>query len=73
MKVKIRLDTMSDVKHLVHVACNVEEDVVIYDAAGLRVNAKSMLGALYAMEFNEVWCESNADIYKELEPLVILE
>lgn len=73
MKVKIRLDTMADVKHLVAVASSSNGSVVVYDSAGLKVNAKSTLGALYAMEFNEIWCESEEDLYKQLEPLVILE
>ena len=29
----------------------------------MRVNAKSMLGMLYAMTFSEMWCECDHDIY----------
>ena len=29
----------------------------------MRVNAKSMLGMLYAMTFSEMWCECDQDIY----------
>ena len=73
MKVKIRLDTMADAKLLVNVAAKSEGKVMISDSAGLCVNAKSMFGALHAMEFNEIWCESEEDLYNELESIVILE
>jgi hypothetical protein len=28
------------------------------------VSAKSMLGAIYTMEWDEVWCESDEDIFQ---------
>ena len=37
--------------------------ILVTDGEGMRVNAKSMLGMLYAMTFAEMWCECDKDIY----------
>lgn len=73
MKNKIRIDTLEQAKDIVNIASAVEGRVVITDNAGLSVNAKSMLGALHAMEFEELWIESETDIYSQIEPFVVLE
>ncbi len=70
---KIRLDTMSDVNKLVSVAQQCHCDVYLTDGKGFRVSGKSVLGALYTMEWNEVYLESEAELYNALSDLVILE
>jgi hypothetical protein len=72
MKVQIRLDTMRDVQDFVRIATKMEGEVHITDGAGLKVSAKSLLGALYAMEFEELWCESENDIYRNIEDFIVL-
>jgi hypothetical protein len=72
MKVQIRLDTMRDVQDFVRIATKMEGAVHITDGAGLKVSAKSLLGALYAMEFEELWCESENDIYRNIEDFIVL-
>ena len=72
MKVQIRLDTMRDVQDFVRIATKMEGKVHITDGAGLKVSAKSLLGALYAMEFEELWCESENDIYRNIEDFIVL-
>ena len=73
MKAKIRLDTMSDVQAFVRIASLQHGNVYITDDNGLKVSAKSLLGALYALEFDELWCESDNDIYHAIENFIILE
>ena len=70
---KIRLDTLSEVNKFVKIACGIDGQVTITDKQGLRVNGKSVLGMLYAMEFAELWCESDKDIYHLIENFLVLE
>ena len=72
MKVQIRLDTLRDVQNFVNIATRMRSNVYITDNAGLKVSAKSLLGALYAMEFEELWCESEEDIYRNIQDFIII-
>lgn len=72
MKMKISLDTAAAAKRITELALALPASaaVTITDNNGLRVNARSMLGALYALEFNELWLESDVDcwrVFKEFE------
>jgi len=74
MRVKIRLDTMTDVNHFVNVVSQVDGNVVLTDKnRNFSVNGKSLIGALYTMEFSEIWCESETDIYTKIKDFVIVE
>lgn len=72
MKAQIRLDTMRDVQDFVNIATRMHGNVYITDNAGLKVSAKSLLGALYAMEFEEFWCEADEDIYRNIEDFIVM-
>lgn len=70
MKVKIALETMSDVTNFVAITSVI--DVPVHLTHGnFRVSAKSLLGAIYTMEWDEVWCECEKDIYHSIEKFVI--
>jgi hypothetical protein len=71
MKVKIRLDTMKDINQFVGICSKVSGPVYITDGAGLKVSAKSILGVMYSMEFEELWCETEANLYYELDSFII--
>lgn len=73
MKVKIRLDTMKDINQFVAICSKVPEPVHITDGAGLKVSAKSILGVMYSMEFEEIWCETAADLYGQLDKFIIID
>lgn len=73
MKNKVRIDTVTDAKNFVKKTNQVDGNVVITDGNGLCVNAKSMLGALHAMEFKELWCQSDVDIYNLIRDFVVIE
>lgn len=70
MKVKVALETMSDVSEFVAIASKVKEPVVLV-GEDFKVSAKSLLGALYTMEWQEVWCECEVDIYNKISKFVI--
>ena len=64
MRIKIRLDTMSEVNSFVNDMAKSNATVYLTDKdKNYIVSAKSMLGAVYSMEWDEIWCESSEDIY----------
>ncbi len=68
MKYRIRLDTDKDVADFVGITGKLDGQITVTDGKGLKVNAKSMLGVLYSkMEFEELWCESDHEIYAEIK------
>lgn len=71
MKAQIRLDTFTDVKRFVNIATKEEGAVYITDGKGLRVSAKSILGAMYSLEFDNLWCEAENDIYMAIRDFII--
>ena len=72
MKAKIFIDKQSDALSIVNIASKyLNNEITIEDENGFKVNAKSMLGVLYSMEFNNLWLVSDVDIYSEIERFVI--
>ena len=63
---------MRDVQDFVNIATRMHGNVYITDNAGLKVSAKSLLGVLYAMEFEELWCEADEDIYRNIEDFIVI-
>ena len=72
-RLRIRLETQTDAARLAHIASKLDGQIVITDGNGLRVSAKSVMGMLYAMEFEELWLESENDIYRSVEDFVVIE
>lgn len=73
MKVRLRLDTISDVNKFVNITSNLKQPITITDGNGLRVNAKSVIGVLHALEFDNLVCETenDNDIYMAIKEFVI--
>lgn len=72
MPMKIRLDTLSDATEFANIAAQIGGYVVLTDrCTGLRVNGKSILGVLHAMEFSDIWVESNDEIYGKIRKFII--
>ena len=71
MRTRIRLDTMRDVNDFVRVCATIAAPVYITDGEGLCVSAKSLLGVMYALEFNDLWCECDEDIYHRIEKFTV--
>lgn len=72
-RVKIHIDTMTEATNFVGITTKVPGRVIVYDNCGMCVNAKSILGMLYAMEFEEIWCESEEDIRSRIEQFAVDE
>ncbi len=73
MKVKVRLDTLSDIKGFVNALSDVAEQVHLTDGNNLTVSAKSILGAMYTMEWNEIYCTCDRDIYRFIQNYIVEE
>ena len=74
MRVKDNLDTMTDINDFVKAVTNYGGNVYLTDKdRNFIVSAKSMLGAIYSMEWGEVWCESDDDIYHILSRFIAEE
>ena len=70
-RTEIRLDTLSDVNKFVEAMSGVKEKVWLADDDGNRVSAKSLLGALYSMEWTHIYCYCEDNITMELFPWII--
>jgi len=65
MRVKINLDTMTKITQFVSDATKYNGQIYLTDAKrNFIVSAKSMLGAVYSVEWDEVWCECDSDIFQ---------
>ena len=73
MRAKIRLDTMKDITQFVAACTKISAPVFITDGTSLKVSAKSILGVMYSMEFSDIWCECEEDIYHYIEQFTIIE
>ena len=63
MRVKIHLDTMTQINAFVRDMTRCGANVFLTDKErNFIVSAKSMLGAVYSMEWDEVWCEADENI-----------
>ena len=71
MRVRIRLDTMTDIAHFVLIVSEVEEDVLLKNDKNLVADGKSFLGAAHAKEFKNLWCECERDIYNKIKNFVV--
>lgn len=74
MKVRISLDTITDIGNFVVAvshATGKKDRVYVTDGDRCCINAKSFLGLVAAREFDELWCESEKDIYHAIERFVI--
>lgn len=74
MKVKVRLDTLSDIRNFVNAVSKVDNTKVhLTDGNNFMVSAKSILGAMYTMEWSEVYCTCEKDIYSVIRAFVVEE
>lgn len=73
MRVKIRLDTATDIANFVLATSTVKEKVYVTNGGRLCIDGKSFLGLAHAKEFEELWCECDRDIYFLIEHFIVNE
>ncbi len=65
-KTKIELVGLTDVNKFVAITGKLPGKIKLTDGDSYSVNAKSLLGALASMEWDELYCESETDIYTHI-------
>ena len=71
MRARINLETQTDVLELVNIASKFDFNIKVKDGSGNCVDAKSIMGMLYSLEFEETYIESEKDIYRDIAKFVI--
>ena len=71
MRYKIRLDTMADVNRFVAMATKHQGKIVLTDDENYSVNGKSLLGAMYTFEWDQIYCESETEIYHLIKDFIV--
>lgn len=71
MRTRIRLDTLSDINSFVAVTTCINEDIFLEDNSGHRVSAKSLLGSIYSMEWDQIFVTCSKDITAHILPWII--
>jgi hypothetical protein len=72
MRVRVRIDTLSDANDFVNAVSNVLEPVyLVIGSHDIKVSGKSLFGVAHASEFDDIWCECTRDIYTRIEKFVI--
>ena len=69
MKMKINLDTQSDVLEFCKIVSALDGEIRVVGTDGgqpVSINAKSLLGLLYSQTWKDIWCESEKDIYSHI-------
>jgi len=67
---RVELDTTSDITEFVRIASGIPGRVTLV-SDGKRINAKSMLGVLYAkIAWNEIYVECDKDCWWELRRFI---
>ena len=73
-KYKISIDTYARFLEFMKATEDINGNVLLAGNDGgtdCCVNGKSMVGALYAMTFSDIWCLSDVDIYPYIKNFVI--
>ena len=70
-RTKVRLDTLNSVNEFVTAMTRLDTQVWLEDGNGCRVSAKSLLGALYSLEWDDIYCYCEKDINMDLMPWAI--
>jgi hypothetical protein len=72
-KYRIRLDTMADVNRFVGIATQIPGKLTLTDDENFTVNGKSLLGAMYTFEWDQIFCQSENEIYFKIKDFIIEE
>jgi len=70
---KIELVTMNDIRRFVDTVSAIPGDIRLTDGQGFCVNAKSILGAVAAVEWSSLYCWSETDIGEHIADFCVEE
>ena len=70
-KYKIELVTTSDIVEFVNIATAEDGTIKLVDDSGFCVSGKSLLGAMATVEWDSLYCVSDADIYTKIQKFCV--
>ena len=73
MRYRIRLDKLTDVNRFVGIATQYSGKIMLSDGEHFAVSGKSLLGAMYTMEWEKIFCESETEIYHLIKDFIVDE
>lgn len=70
---KIQLDTMTDVRHFIEKTAMVEDaaHLVLSDGDNYSINASSIMGVLYSLEWNKLYLYSDIEVYSIFAEFIV--
>lgn len=68
---RVRIDTQADAINFVKAINDVHTKITLEDGSGLCVSAFSILGVLYTMEFDHIYCYAEEPISHLIEEWII--
>lgn len=70
---KIQLNTMTDVRKFIEKVALIEEGTVLTltDGGAYSINAASIMGVLYSLEWNNLYLHSSKDVYTLFTDFII--
>jgi hypothetical protein len=71
MRARIRLDTFSDIRRFVKIVSKLKGRIYVTDGASLISNAKSLLNMIPVLKYEELWCESEEDIFFRIKEFIL--
>ena len=71
LRYRIRLDTFSEMRKFVKITSKLQGRIYVTDGGGLTANAKSLLNMIPTLKYEELWCESENDIYYYIKDFLI--
>ena len=73
MKYKIQLITLQDINDFVKIATSHDFRIILTDGKDFAVSAKSFMGAMASVEWDELYCASEHEIYGEIAKYIVEE
>jgi hypothetical protein len=74
MKAKIRLETLTDINKFISIVTPLPGKIVVKNSTeDFIVNAKSVFVMICAMNYDDLWLESEHDIYSHISDFVVIE
>ena len=73
-KVKIRLETLTDINKFINIVTPLPGKIVIKNSTeDFIINAKSIFVMICTLNYNDLWCESENDIYTHIKDFIVEE
>ena len=74
MRARIRLETLSDINRFINVVTPLPGKIVVKNSTeDFIVNAKSIFVMICAMNYDDLWVESENDVYSHIKDFIIEE